>query len=492
MPLPVVQAPSPAILSAQAIQTPAAGRQSVPVATRATFSDRLLAAVRDLADVGRQVVQHSQLAHGGVESPASATSWLPSGQLARPIALADARVKPPGKPAPAATVNRALEIKPTVKDQTARQATAPVKTTDAPPAAEAQPATQAIKMADPRPALEAQQTARPTEGAAPTSAVMAAQPAAPIARVAKSNPLSLADFPRPAGDNGRGMHWIPTTRQDPAIVDRYVQELKDMKIKWVVFLNEDTDLHGNEYLVSKLVDAGILPVMRIYTPNGAPIRGDIKKLVEHFLPRGVSYYQLYNEPNLSAENEGRAPNVAGYLDKWIPAAKAVAEAGGLPGFGALAPGGELDDLQFLRAALDEIVRRGEVAVLDRAWLSMHNYLFNRPLEYDKDSNGFAKFRWYDQIVREKIGRSMPIVGTEGGSHVGAQNDGSLPPLSELELAQRVLGAYEHVASRKEPYNFAYTYWLIANEAGGGRDPSFSHQALFRPDGVSPLVQALKQ
>jgi hypothetical protein len=44
---------------------------------------------------------------------------------------------------------------------------------------------------------------------------------------------------------------------------------------------------------------------------------------------------------------------------------------------------------------------------------------------------------------------------------------------------------------REPYNFAYTYWIIANEEGGGADRSFSHQALFKPNQVSPLVQALK-
>ncbi len=481
MPLPVAPTQSPAArATVRGFQTPAAPRQVAAPAARAAFSDRLLAAVRDLANAGRQVVERSQLTQSRVDGPASASAWLPSAQAARPLAFADARAKSPTKPAAAAPrraapATQAPETKPTAKEQATRPVASAVKVVEAGPAREAQPAAPA-KMAE----------------AVLAPAVPATQTLAPAARVAKSNPLSLADFPRPAGDDGRGMHWVPTTRQDPATIDRYVQELKDMKIKWVVFLNEDTDLHGNEYLVSRLVDAGIMPVMRVYTPDGAPIRGDIKKLVEHYLPRGVSYYQLYNEPNLSSENQGKAPNAASYLDRWLPAAKAVAAAGGLPGFGSLAPGGEVDDLQFLRMALDEIIRRGEVAVLDRAWLSMHNYLFNRPLEYDKDSNGFAKFRWYDQIVREKLGRSLPIVGTEGGAHVGAQNDGSLPPLSEQELVRRVLGAYAHVASRKEPYNFAYTYWLIANEAGGGRDPAFSHQALFRPDGVSPLVQALKQ
>jgi hypothetical protein len=45
-------------------------------------------------------------------------------------------------------------------------------------------------------------------------------------------------------------------------------------------------------------------------------------------------------------------------------------------------------------------------------------MFNHPLDYAEDSNGYLKFRWYDRIVREKLGRPMPIIGTEGGSLPG--------------------------------------------------------------------------
>jgi hypothetical protein len=304
--------------------------------------------------------------------------------------------------------------------------------------------------------------------------------------------MRLADFPRPVGDNGRGMHWIPTTSQSREVVDRFVAELDAMKVKWAVILNEDTQVGANDYLVSRLVDAGIMPVMRVYTPGGAPIKGDIAALVRHYLPRGVQYYQLYNEPNLAVENQGRAPCVHRYLDMWIPAAKEVASSGGLPGFGALAPGGDFDDLQFLRQSLAELKRRGETATLDRAWLSLHNYIFNRPLDYAKDSNGFGKFRWYDAVVRQQLGRSMPIIGTEGGAHVGADNDRALPPLSEADFVHRMVDAYAQVRRGGDPFNFAYSYWLIANEEGGGHDPDFTHQALFRRDGISPLVEALKR
>lgn len=296
-----------------------------------------------------------------------------------------------------------------------------------------------------------------------------------------SGPLPLNAFPRPPADNGRGMHWIPTVRSSPAVVDRFVRELVDMNIKWVVFLNDGANIGDNDYLVRQLVAHGIEPVMRVYTNGLEPISGDLGAMVRHYTGLGVHYFQLYNEPNVAAENGGAAPDVNRYLDLWLPAAKIVVANGGLPGFGALSPGGDVDDRAFLRDALLTIRARGETAVLDRAWLSSHNYAGERPLS---DPDGFLRFRQYDAIIRSILGRSMPIIGTEGGSY-------TIGPVDQAKQTEQVLGAYRYMLQR-EPYNFAYTYWIIANRAGGGHDPAWEWQALFRQDWTSPLVEALKQ
>ena len=329
------------------------------------------------------------------------------------------------------------------------------------------------------------------------SGVIPSSPASPGstptgAPIPGTKPMALADFPRPAGDNGRCMHWVPITHTSDDVVDRYVAEAEKMGIKWMVFLNEGTKIGDNDYLVKRLVEKGIMPIMRIYTPNGQPIQGDVQALVRHYRQLGVSYFQLYNEPNLNVENPDGVPNVDRYVDDWIRAARDVVAAGGLPGFGSLSPGGNFDDVEFFRRSLDAIKARGEAAILDRAWISLHNYTLNHPLNYTKDSNAYLKFRWYDAIVREKLGRSLPIIGTEGGTFVGSHEDTTLPPVSQQMQIDMVLGAYDYVRRRQDPYYFAYTYWLIANEAGGGHDKGFSRHALFRPDGVSPLVDALRR
>lgn len=296
-------------------------------------------------------------------------------------------------------------------------------------------------------------------------------------------PLSLASYPRPPRDNGWGMHWIPTLYSPPEVVDRFVSELKEMGIKWAVCLNDGTDVGGNDYLVKRLVEDGIMPVMRIYTPGLVPIAGDLEALVRHYKRLGVSYFQIYNEPNLGLENNGDSPEVKRYLDLWVPAAKRILAAGGLPGFGGLSPNGEVDDRDFLRSAVDELKRRGEEWVLNRGWLSMHNYAGALPLD---NPDGFLRFRQYADILRQHLGRVLPIIGTEAGTYVTQGVD-------ESRQVDLVSGAYRHMAQKREPYNFAYTYWILANQAGGGQDESFEWQALFRPGGwVSPLVKALKR
>jgi hypothetical protein len=157
--------------------------------------------------------------------------------------------------------------------------------------------------------------------------------------------------------------------------------------------------------------------------------------------------------------------------------------GGLPGFGSLsptpglAPGaapGDMDDLRFLRESLQAVKAMGAEDVLDRAWLSVHNY-----------GDAHLRIRDYDQIVRQELGRSLPQIGTEAGIYPG-------DTLSQADATNIVANAYRYLPNREE-YYFAYTYWIIANESGTGHnDAAWNHQALFRPNGHDPLVDILKQ
>lgn len=352
----------------------------------------------------------------------------------------------------------------------------------------------------PKPALTlpTQTTPRPAVPAKPSTPSSPAPPAQkpevpkPLTVVDPNLPMALSDYPRPDGDNGRGMHWAPTTKQSNAAVDRFVAEARKMGVKWITFLNDGANIGQNDYLVKKLVGAGIEPIMRLYSPTLEPIKGDIEGMVRHYVAEGVRYFQPFNEPNLNIENPDGVPSVDHYLDCWIPAAQAIVRGGGLPGFGSLSPGGDKNDIEFLTQALDGLRNRGQLGLLNRGWLSMHNYTHNHPIEERADTDGFFKFRAYHSIMQKALGRDVPIIGTEGGTFIGEHEDTSLPAVDAATAVKMATQAYTYMRDQRESWNFAYSFWTIANEAAGGTDSQFREEALFGADGsASPIVSALQ-
>ena len=332
---------------------------------------------------------------------------------------------------------------------------------------------------------------RPAVPARPTAPVQKTAPSQPATSTNQTGPMPLGAYPHPHGDNGRGVHWIPTTSQSPSAIDRFVAEVRKMGVKWVTFLNNGANVGDNDYLVKKLVSAGIEPIMRLWTPTLQPIQGDVEAMVRHYAGMGVHYFQPYNEPNLNDEQPDRKVSVDRYLDNWIAAAQAIIRGGGLPGFGSMAPGGDMDDQQFLTQALDGLKQRGQLGLLDKGWLSMHNYTHNHPIA-EPYTDGFFKFRNYHQILSQALGRDLPIIGTEGGTFVGEQEDASMPAADASTVATWATQAYTYMRDRREPWNFAYSFWTIANDAGGGSDPRFNAEALFKGDGsISQVVSAMR-
>jgi hypothetical protein len=285
--------------------------------------------------------------------------------------------------------------------------------------------------------------------------------------------IPIEAFPRPPGDNGWGMHWIPTTSQDREAVDRFVEQVVAMHVKWVVFLNEGSNTGDNDYLVSRLVNSRIMPVMRIYRSNISPYDGDIGEMVAYYRARGVYYYQIYNEPNANEENSQGFANPNQYAVAWAATARDVIDNGGLPGIGALSPGGAYDHYSFLERTLAALRYNGDQGLLNHAWLSVHNYHGLRPLD---DPDGFLLFRKYDEIVRVQLHRSMPMIGTEAGSY-------SPNPQVEKDL---ISWQYSYMRNA-EPYFFAHSHWLLANREGGAWDEQWEWQALFRSGFVHPVV-----
>lgn len=362
-------------------------------------------------------------------------------------------------------------------------------------------------------------------------------------------PIPLADYPRPPADNGRGIHWSPTNQRLPEeVVDYFVGELRAMNIKWVKFLQDDQPTVTDPYLIDQLVSNDIEPVMRVYKPFNEPYQ-HLPELVSEAKAMGVNYFELYNEPNVAGPAggwpEGEPVNVERLVGLWIMAATDIREAGGLPGLPPLAGGGTVDDMVFLGQFLDGLRARGREDLLSGAWIPLHNYFLNHPLDYptdpvnvddvllteaeieareltpeqveaindarrkaklpreqggfwvgntiDKDSNAFRKFDAYAGIFFDRFGYYIPIISTEGGATAGAAEDPRYPPVRAEDVTTLTLDAYDFMLDEAPGYFFAQTPWLLANSAAEAGDERFENAAWYKDrEGTTlPVVEALK-
>lgn len=363
-------------------------------------------------------------------------------------------------------------------------------------------------------------------------------------------PLPIEAYPRPADDNGRGVHWIPTNQPMPVeIVDYFVGELSTMNMKWVKILQSDVPGLTHRYLLEQLRSRDIEPILRIYHPFNTPYT-HLSELVPEAVDAGVHYFELFSEPNVAGAEGGWRPgediSVERIAELWIPAARQVYAAGGHPSLPPLAPGGTIDDVKFLEHFLDAVEIAGEAHLFHGAWIPVHNYFLNHPLDYpedpvnrfsiplteeeiaardltpeqvqainearriarlprsrggywvgdtiDEDSNGFRKWEAYANLFYRYFGYNLPVIGTEGGAVAGAQEDPRYPPVRDQDVVTLTLQAYHIVLDEAPDYFFAHVAWLLANRAGGHDDPRFEHAAWYkdREGTVLPVVQALKR
>ncbi len=345
--------------------------------------------------------------------------------------------------------------------------------------------------------------------------------------------MELHEFPRPPGDNGRGVHWsISVYEWGKRDWDFWAQQLLEMKIKWVKMLD---DGGGSALpLARRLVDLGIMPVVRLYWPEQNP--GNIgqrgRETVERYVEVGAMYFETNNEPDLELEwkERDKPPNWLDIVvENFIIDADIILELGGYPAMPAFGVG-------TLRDPFGAVVERGRRDILDGgAWAAIHNYCLARPLEYPNDpvnlhgepiteqewhaAGGrwaweigweevnrarmdFANpdadimsdatcFRGFEQLnayIVRAIGHSMPIMMTEGGYNV-AQRAGTTAgddpryakptPLAtsqmNLEMFKYIQGDRQVLGKEVPDYFFAAMPWLIAAQRIGVQAPPAENQ-----------------
>ncbi len=325
--------------------------------------------------------------------------------------------------------------------------------------------------------------------------------------------MKLEEFPKPKEDTGIGFHYYPDMyhyrRED---MQRWIPELKAMGASWLTVLS-DVSARIPEAFIRELIAHHIEPVVRIYTPVVYPVdRAALASLCRDYQQWGVHYVHIFNEPNLEAEwspDEWNKPALVDrFMDIQLPCLEVMAATGVIPLLAPLAPGGNYWDLAFFKTAMDLLAARARPALIEQMGLCIHNYALNRPLTWGQggaarwpqarpyhtppgceDQQGFHLFEWYDEIVRARLGRSLPQICGENGSRVGDAQQAGFPPITPERHAQVHVEMSQRVMEGKTPdYYFNNAFWLLSNGEGN----PFEAHAWFKADGHRlPAVDAMK-
>jgi hypothetical protein len=364
--------------------------------------------------------------------------------------------------------------------------------------------------------------------------------------------MKLSDYPRPPSDNGRGLHWSPSLYawgQDKW--DFWARQIQEMNLKWIKVLD---DSGGSTYpLCRRLVDIGVMPVVRLYRtePNPGHIGSREEETIERMVKIGVYYFETNNEPDLALEWQGKK-RPANWLDivvdNFIIDADKILARGAYPLFPAFGVGGMANPFK-------KIVERGRQDLFDRGMcLAIHNYCLARPLDYPDDevnkhgvplsqeeweatgglwswemgpdavsearkrlarpdasiytdATCFGAFEFFNKLIIDACGHSIPIFTTEGGYNVGQRagttegDDPRYPKPTAQRQAELTVAMFDYMQRKAPDYYFAMMCWLVASNQIGhyspvweAQGPWFSNQfdKKFGLHGVLPVVDMVKR
>lgn len=304
-----------------------------------------------------------------------------------------------------------------------------------------------------------------------------------------------------------GFHWFPDFHHyDDRYLDAFLPLLKSMDASWLVILSHPQRSIPASF-IRGLLEQDIEPIVQISTPYIAFLKQDeLRDLCEKYASWGVHYISPFKEPNLASrwpQWEEDLPER--FMDLLIPCLETMYEVEGIvPLFPPLSPGGDFWDTVFLETSLDILNRRKKRRLYGKMAVAIENYAFNKPLTWGKggkaqwpcaqpyqslpgceDHRGFCLFQWYDEIIRQKVGRSLPLIVVANGLLLGDRASSNFSPIDEATHAQRSVQISQMVMRGEVPnYFFNNAFWLLAAEEAS----PFAQERWFRPYG-EPVLKA---
>jgi len=239
--------------------------------------------------------------------------------------------------------------------------------------------------------------------------------------LADQPPMTIRDWPRPPGDNGRGMHFLKGPYFLEEDLDKQIGRLRYLNVKWALVLYADENQLAKA--ATRFRDAGIYVVWRKSKRPYERVYGlaeDVHYLQSIGMP---PYMQLYNEPSLGAEWENDRVDLPTYLENFALAARDVYNAGGYVGL-------QLVNAEWLVTTLDYLKMRKGEAIFHRMFFIPHPYALNHPPDYTQDVNGVLGFLPYARIFEEEIGFVPPMIAGEGGWKYNSDADARYPKVDD--------------------------------------------------------------
>ncbi len=322
--------------------------------------------------------------------------------------------------------------------------------------------------------------------------------------------MKILEYPRPDGDTGIGFHWFPDMyHYEQRQLDIFAPRLKAMGASWLTILSEPAK-PVPELFIKGLLSQGIEPIIRVYTPTAASIdQVSLRSICQSYAAWGAHYVHVYNEPNLTNEWQSWDPNNLPdrFMDLLIPCLDTMWAVDGIvPVLTPLAPGGNYRDITFFRKMLDLLISRGKSYLFSKLAIGLHNYALNHPLDWgvggntawpattdtstppgSQDSNGFRQFEWYDEIVREHVGFSLPMVCGENGALPGSSQDTTYPAIDAALHAQRHADMTRLLMENEVAYYmFNNAFWILTAAEGS----MFAGQRWFKDSGEPILTGSI--
>lgn len=311
-----------------------------------------------------------------------------------------------------------------------------------------------------------------------------------------------------------GFHYFPDDAHYRDVdLAAWLPELTALGASWLT-LTGSLARAIPESFVRGLIENEIQPVIHLPLDPVRRVDQDIlRSLMRAYAGWGVRYVVVFAEPNSrgawTPADWGRMGLIERFVEILLPCLRIASDAGLVPVFPPLAPGGDYWDTAFLDAALAALLRRGESEWLGRMALGAYLWAFNRPLDWgqggaarwteakpyltppgSQDQRGFRIFEWYDEVARARMGRSLPILCLAGGARLGDSMDPHFAPVDEgRHTSCNLQIASAAVRGELPEYLLNVSFWLLTAEA----DSPVAAQAAYRPDGTTlPLISNLKQ